>query len=75
MILDILPIKFQVNWPYCSKKFKIDFQACDSGRHTGFPIRTNLAIFDLQVTQILPTMFRINWPLGPGEEVKNRFLR
>ena len=34
-----------------------------------------LAIFDLQVTQLLPTNFRVNWPFGSGEEVKNRFSR
>ena len=32
-----------------------------------------LAIFDLQVTQMLPTKFRVNWPFGSGEEAKNRF--
>ena len=26
------------------QKYKIDFQDCDCGGHTGFPIRTNLAI-------------------------------
>ena len=34
-----------------------------------------LAIFDLQVTQMTPTKFRVNWPFGSGEEVKNRFSR
>ena len=34
-----------------------------------------LAIFDLQVTQMLPTKFRVNWPFGSGEEAKNRFSR
>ena len=34
-----------------------------------------LAIFDLQVTPMLPTMFGVNWLLGLGEEVKNRFSR
>ena len=33
-----------------------------------------LAIFDLQVTQMLPTKFRVNWPFGSGEG-KNRFSR
>ena len=27
-----------------------------------------LAIFDLQVTLMLPTKFRVNWPFGSGEE-------
>ena len=35
-----------------------------------FSIGTILAIFDLQVTPILPTKFRVNWPIGSGEEVK-----
>ena len=54
------------------KKQKIDFQ---DGSHLGFPIRTILAIFDLLVTPMLPTMFGVNWLLGSGEEAKNRFSR
>ena len=38
--------------PSVQKKFKIDFEDCNCGGHTGFPIRTISAIFDLQVTQI-----------------------
>ena len=34
-----------------------------------------LAIFDLQVTQMLATKFRVKWPFGSGEEAKNRFSR
>ena len=33
-----------------------------------------LAIFDLEVTQMLPTKFQVNWPFG-SEEAKNRFSR
>ena len=33
-----------------------------------------LAIFDLQVTPILPTKFRVNWPFGSGEEAKGGYL-
>ena len=43
------------------EKFNIDFQ---NGGHVGFQTRTDLTIFDLQVTQILPTKFRVNWPFG-----------
>ena len=50
---------------------KIDFQ--DDGSHFEFPIQTILAIFDLQVTGMIHTKFRVNLPLGSGEEVKNRF--
>ena len=32
-----------------------------------------LAIFDLLVTLILPTKFRVSWPFCSGEEVQNRF--
>ena len=45
------------------KKRKIDFQ---DGGHLGFRIRTILAIFDLQVTPMLPTKYRVNWPRGVG---------
>ena len=51
------------------KKFKINFQ---NGRHLGFPIQTIWAIFDLQVTLMLSTKFRVNWPFSSGEEAKNR---
>ena len=54
------------------KKQKIDFQ---DGSHLGFQIGTILAIFDLQVTPMLPTMFGVNWLLGSKEEAKNRFSR
>ena len=40
------------------KKQKIDFQ---DGGHLGFPISSVLAIFDLQVTLMLPTKFPVNW--------------
>ena len=51
---------------------KIDFQ---DGGHLGFPIGTILAIFDLQVTLMLPSKFGVNWPFDSGEEAKNRFSR
>ena len=41
---------------------KIDFQDGRHGGHHGFPIVTILAIFDLQVTLMLPTKFQVNWP-------------
>ena len=37
------------------KKRKIDFQDGGHGSHLGFPISTILAIFDLQVTLMLPS--------------------
>ena len=63
----LLPTKFRVNWPFGSgEDAKIDFQDGHHGGHFGFPIRTILAIFDLQVIQMLPTKFRVNWPRGVG---------
>ena len=57
------------------KKRKIDFQDGCHGGHLWFPIGTILAIFDLQVTPMLPTKFGVNWPFGSGEEAKYRFSR
>ena len=48
------------------KKRKIDFQDGGHGGHLGFPIRMILAIFDLQVTPMLPTKYQVNWPRGVG---------
>ena len=49
-----------------------DFQDGCNGGHLGFPIGTILAIFDLQVTPMLPSKFGVIWPFGSGE-AKNRF--
>ena len=57
------------------KKRKIDFQDGGHCSHPGFPIRTILAIFGLQVTPMLPSKFGVNWPFGSREEAKNRFSR
>ena len=66
----MLPSKLEsVGLSVLEKKRKIDFQ---DGGHLGFPIGTILAIFDLQVTPMLPSNFGINWPFGSGEEAKNR---
>ena len=74
--IHVLPIRFQVNIGLSvqENKFKVDFKNGDFGSYIAFPIRTNLAIFDLQVTQILPTKFQVNWPFS-SEEVQNRFPR
>ena len=45
------------------------------GGHLGFLIGTIIAIFDLQVTPILPTKFNVNKQFDSGEEAKNRFSR
>ena len=52
------------------KKFYIDFKG---GSQLGFPIRTILATFDLQVTSILPMKFESIALFGSGEKVQNRF--
>ena len=54
------------------KKFKTDFQV---SRNLGFPIAMIWAIFDLQVTPMHPTKFRVKWPFSSEEEGKNRFSR
>ena len=72
----MLLTKFQsIGLSVQEKKRKIDFKDGGHGGHLGFPIGTILAIFDLKVTLMLPTKFRVNWLLGLGEEAKNRFLR
>ena len=57
------------------EKWKTDFQDSGHGGHLGFPIGTTLAIFDLQITPMRPTMFKFNRPFASGEESKNRFSR
>ena len=63
------PTEFQISWPFDSgeeaKKKKI--HDSNYGGHLGFPIRTILAIFDLQVTLMLPTKIQVNWPFDSGE--------
>ena len=56
----MFPIKSQVNWLLVlGEEVKIDFQDGHHGSHLGFPIGTILAIFDLQVTLMLPTKFGV----------------
>ena len=53
------PTKFQVSCPFCSgEETKNRFQDSDHGGHLGFLIGKILAIFDLQVTLMLPTRFK-----------------
>ena len=54
-------------------RFNIDFQNGCHGSHLGYPIRTILAAFDLQVTSIFLMKFRVNWPFGSEEKFQNRF--
>ena len=55
------------------KKRKIAFQDGCHGGHLGIWTDTILAIFDLQVTLMLPSKFGVNWPFGSGEEAKKIF--
>ena len=55
-----VPDKFWVNWPFCSGQ---EVQ-------NRFLVGTMLAIFALQITQILPTKFAVDWPFGSGEKFK-----
>ena len=40
--------------------------------HLIFPTETILAVFDLQVTTILPIKFWVKWPFSSGEKVQNK---
>ena len=55
----MLPSKFGVKWPLGSGEEAKNRLSQDGGHggHLGFPIRTILAIFDLQVTPMLPTKY------------------
>ena len=58
------------------KVFPINVYIKHDGGHGGhllFLIGTILAIFDLQVTPMLPAKFKVNKPFDSGEEAKNRF--
>ena len=57
------------------KRRQIDFQDSSHGGHLGFLIGTILAMFDLQVTPMLPTKFQVSWLFGSGEAAKNKFSR
>ena len=72
-----LPTKFRVNWLFRlgkeattttkkkkKKKKKKRFTRLHDGGHSGlfgFPIRMLLAIFDIQMTLMLPTKFQVDW--------------
>ena len=54
---------------------KTYFQDGRHGGHLRLPIGAILAIYDLQITPMLPTKFQVNQPFGSEEETKNRFSR
>ena len=68
-VTSILPMNFKsIALSVQEKKFKTDFQDGRYSRNLGFPIATIWAIFYLQVTPMLPTKFRVNWPFISEEE-------
>ena len=71
----MLPTKFQVNWPFSSgEEGKNRLSRWLPWWPSWISKGNELAIFDLQVTLMLPTTFRINALFGSGE-AKTRFLR
>ena len=75
----MLPTKFQINWPFGSgEEAKTRFSRWPPRQPSwifrlGFLIWTFLAIFDLQVTLMLPTESQANWLFSSEEEVKTGF--
>ena len=66
----------QISCPFCSgEAVQNRFSRWPCGGYIGFLIRTFLANFVLQITQIIPTKFRVNWPYGSEEDTLNRFPR
>ena len=55
----LLPSLESIGLSVQEKKLNIDFQDGSHRGHLGFLIRTILAIFDLQITLMLPTKFRV----------------
>ena len=51
---------------------KIRFSRWPPWRLSWISDQQGFSYFDLQVTLMLPTKFGVNWPLGSGEEAKNR---
>ena len=68
-------VSSQLAFWFGRRRGKTDFHDGHHGSHLGFRIGTVLAIFDLEVTPMLPTEFQVNWPFGSGEKAKNRFSR
>ena len=66
-------LKLPTDWPFGSGEVKNRFSRWPPWPPSWISDGNYLAIFDLQVTPMLPTKFRVNWPFGSGEEVKNRF--
>ena len=76
-VTTILPMNFKsIALSVQGKKFKTDFQDGHHSHNLRFLIATIWAFFDLQVTLMLPTKFRVNkWSFSSEEVKKNRFSR
>ena len=73
-VTSILPMNFEsIALSVQEKKFKTDFQDGPHSRNLGFPTEMICAIFDLQITPMLPTKFRVNCPFSSEEEGKTDF--
>ena len=57
-------ISFESTGLSVREEWKIDFQDGHHGSHLGFWIQMILAIFDIQVTPMLPSNFWVNWPFN-----------
>ena len=63
----MLSSKFGVNWPFGSgEEAKNRISRWRPWWPSWISDRNDLAIFDLQVTPMLPTKYRVNWPRGVG---------
>ena len=65
-VIPILPIKLRTEWPFCSGEVQNRFSSWWLWLPYWIYNQNNLAIFELQVTQIhvLPTKFQVNWSFG-----------
>ena len=74
----ILPTKFQVNWPFGSRKeVQNRFSRCRPWRPSWILDLKDFISFlsTEQVVTIFPSKFGISWPFGSREEVQNSFSR
>ena len=59
-------------WCFLPSFKSIGLTVQEMKRKTDFLIGTISAVFDLQVTPMLPTKFQVNWPFGSGEAKKKK---
>ena len=75
-VTSIPPINFEsIVLSVQEKKFKTDFQDGHMAAIWDFLSQRFELFFYLQVTLMLPTKFRVNWPFSSEEEGKDRFSR